>query len=391
MEANSLKETSIIPVSLPWSIQEWTKTNVSKITEDWRFFVFVDAWKEAIFKNERAKGYLDLIMLPETTLPSSLQEILQNESRFERLIKQSHKRLISEQEIERILLNAQNLAGKKPPFFPCSALNFECLVVASDFCDSTAKKLRIKKSKDLKYLEETIRGATILYAIVAVNEHFGLSKELRQRLPRGRIPTPPGRKGFSHHCPLCKKPTVQTVLFSYVNHLVDAEISTEYTLTECARCHEPGLFMREDEGFGFLPKTEYHLWRGDSRTNHGILPSEVARHYSRAADYEKECKWDAAVLEVGRTLEAIVKHFAGKSRNLGDGLRHLNEQKIITADLYEWANELRVLRNLSAHASGKSFTEWEANTAFDFLDAIVETVFWTRSRFEQFKKKSSCQ
>lgn len=184
---------------------------------------------------------------------------------------------------------------------------------------------------------------------------------------------------------MCKKITRQRVLFSYVNRKVDFEIPTEYTLTECQKCAEPGLFMREDEGWGFLPGTDYHLWRGEKRKLGGIVPYEASEHYRRAQAYEQEAKWDAVVLEVGRTLEAIVKTMEPSAKNLGDGINKLSASNMITADLKEWATELRILRNLSAHASGKSFSEREAEAAFDFLDAIVETIFWTRRKFTQFR------
>lgn len=381
--------TPQVPVSIPWTVQEWCGTKVRELQDDWRFFAFLGAWKEDILKHERAKFYIDLVLLSEKSIPATFVDLFDQADRLEKLVRRSRGRVISEQEIERILLNAYQLIQKQPPFFPCSALLFEFVTVVSDFCDTTIKKSKLYRAKHIKELADIIGTAAVGYAMTAVNEHFGLIGEWRRRLPRGRIPRPPGRRSFSHYCPQCRRLVVQKVLFSYVNHEVDPGIPTEYTLTECSRCREPGLFMREDEGLGFLPKTEHHLWRGESRKHAAILPSEVARHYQVALNYEKECKWDIVVLEVGRTLEAIVKHFLPEVRNLADGLRRLDETKIITADLYEWANELRVLRNLSAHASCKSFTEWEATTAFDFLDAIVETVFWTRSQFEQFRRSRS--
>jgi hypothetical protein len=194
-------------------------------------------------------------------------------------------------------------------------------------------------------------------------------------------------RGFSHYCAGCERKSSQKVLFRYVNHRIDEEIPTEYTFTECRRCGGPNLFMREDEGFGFPRGAYEYLFPGDGRDMHGVLPFEAWIHYRKAVEYEQGHKWDAVVLEVGRSLEALVQHLAPKVRGLAAGLAHLRKLGVFSEELFQWADQIRVLRNQSAHPSQESFSARDAKSAFDFLDGIAHTLYYTRMDFESFKRQ----
>jgi hypothetical protein len=90
---------------------------------------------------------------------------------------------------------------------------------------------------------------------------------------------------------------------------------------------------------------------------------------------------------VGRTLEAVCKEFEPTTRTVYDGLKSLHAKGFISNELLEWATELRVLRNLGAHATNEKIDVLDATGALDFLQAILEILYDLRPKFEQFKKR----
>lgn len=193
-------------------------------------------------------------------------------------------------------------------------------------------------------------------------------------------------KYFNFYCPLCKKNRRQNILFSYLNDRED-EIPTEYTLTECNSCREPGLFMREDAGMGFLPGIYFHLWRGEKRMLKAWVPRLVREYFDRCKKLEIKKEWNSLVLEVGKTLESICIDLYPEKKGLASALRHLRKNGIITGDLYDWADELRLTRNLQAHPTLVDFSEWEAKQTFDFLELIIDTIYRIKGDFEEFREQ----
>src|ERR1039458_6147822 len=60
----------------------------------------------------------------------------------------------------------------------------------------------------------------------------------------------------------------------------------------------------------------------------------------------------ASVAMTGRGIEGMCHYFKTKKASLFDGLKELLQREIIDKRLYQWADELRLHRNLAAHASG---------------------------------------
>lgn len=90
---------------------------------------------------------------------------------------------------------------------------------------------------------------------------------------------------------------------------------------------------------------------------------------------------------VGCTLEAICREFDPTVKTVFDGLKSLHSQGIISQELLDWSNQLRVLRNWAAHATTKKIELRDASDSLDFLQAILEIRYELRPKFEAFKKR----
>lgn len=90
---------------------------------------------------------------------------------------------------------------------------------------------------------------------------------------------------------------------------------------------------------------------------------------------------------VGRTLEGLAVAQTGSRTMLAKGLKELRDQGMISDEMASWGDELRYLRNIAAHPSDQAVTEQDAREALDFLEAIVETIYVLRVRFETMKAR----
>ncbi|HEX8489443.1 MAG TPA: DUF4145 domain-containing protein [Chthoniobacterales bacterium] len=186
-------------------------------------------------------------------------------------------------------------------------------------------------------------------------------------------------------CPECGKPNVFAV--DLVHRLPNEAPPEEYTFSHCDTCKKPAIFYREDVGDGFDSDSYFRIYPPPQRHAGYSLPKIVRDSYEDAVGCEGAKAWIACVVMVGRTLEAVCKEFDPGTKNVFEGLRSLHRKGIISNELLEWANELRVLRNLGAHATSEKIDVLDATGALDFLQAILEIMYDLRPRFEEFKKR----
>lgn len=94
---------------------------------------------------------------------------------------------------------------------------------------------------------------------------------------------------------------------------------------------------------------------------------------------------------VGRTLEAVcVEHFPESSKlTIFKGIELLHNEGIISNQLKEWADQLRVLRNIGAHATTEMVSDEDAREALDFLKAILENLYDLSPKFDSFMARRS--
>jgi hypothetical protein len=166
----------------------------------------------------------------------------------------------------------------------------------------------------------------------------------------------------------------------------------EYTLAACSVCGEPSLFYRQELSLQReileidLPQFN-RLYPTSPRVIDFDVPEAVGRSYDEACAAESTHLAMAAAVMVGRALEATCKHFDPRSRSIADGLQRMKAAGLLSEELYEWASELRVLRNEAAHASQSGVDETEASEALDFLQAILEIIYEIRPKFQRFKDR----
>lgn len=189
-------------------------------------------------------------------------------------------------------------------------------------------------------------------------------------------------------CIHCNKPT--HFISQCVAVVPDSIMPDEYTFFTCAECLNPAVFLRQDwSGDGFDDDEYNRVYPAQERALHFSVPDLVRDSYNDAVRCETHNIWTACVVMVGRTLEAVGKEHFPAARNMGQGLRLMLENGIISQEIFDWSTELRVIRNFGAHATAETITREDAKESMDFLRAILETFYYMRPKFKQMKERRS--
>ncbi|MFW9890394.1 MAG: DUF4145 domain-containing protein [Candidatus Thorarchaeota archaeon] len=206
-----------------------------------------------------------------------------------------------------------------------------------------------------------------------------------------------GRKGEAENvagfCPKCNAYAVFNVIGKYYppGEWDEADYVFEHVFASCTNCRMPALLTRfilvyEENPTGSF-RTEFPKSREDSRDFRFEVPREIQVSYDEAIRCERGKAWNACAVMVGRALEAVCKDFDARIRNIHSGLKKMHDQGIISTELFEWANELRLIRNIGAHASGVDVDKEDARESLDFLQAILETIYHLRPMFAKMKER----
>jgi hypothetical protein len=189
----------------------------------------------------------------------------------------------------------------------------------------------------------------------------------------------------------CKDCDCHREFISLKTHVVLAEESLpiEYTFSYCAKCEMPAIFIREDYGVGFAVD-DYYLYFpliNDDRILKFDLPDLVEESYEHAVKCEVAKLWVPTVVMVGRALEAVCRDIIPDVDSIFEGLKEMHSKGLISEELLDWANELRYLRNVGAHAIEEQVIEQDAKEALDFLQAILEIIYHLRPKFKAMKER----
>jgi hypothetical protein len=188
-----------------------------------------------------------------------------------------------------------------------------------------------------------------------------------------------------YHCSHCEK---HTNFRAIKVHILPTESPPEeYTFASCEVCKNPALFLREDMSDGFERDAYYRVYPPHSRHIGYLLPKVVRASYEEAVRCENGRSWIACVVMVGRTLEAVCVEYDSKTRNMAGTLKAMLTNGAISQELFDWANELRVIRNYGAHATDQEITEQNAREALDFLQALLEIFYELRPKFKAMKER----
>ena len=190
------------------------------------------------------------------------------------------------------------------------------------------------------------------------------------------------------YCGRCATQRHMTKVGSYIN--AHDEPPSRYTFGHCAHCRDPFVVCQGDfSGLGKFDDDEsVAIFPPDERQLTFAVPDIVRISYDEAIGCERAKRWMATAVMVGRTLEAVCKNeLPNEKGSMFVALKKLNQQGKISQELADWADALRFLRNIGAHATPERVDREDAVDAVNFLQSTLETLYHLRPRFQQMNER----
>lgn len=118
------------------------------------------------------------------------------------------------------------------------------------------------------------------------------------------------------------------------------------------------------------------------------IPKSVAESLDEADRSLQANANMASCVMLGRALESVCRDTLGTKITLGKGVDMLKERGIIDSRLYDWSQQLRVFRNLAAHAdTDAAISRQDAEDLQSFVYAIIEYIYDLTDKYNKFKER----
>lgn len=155
-------------------------------------------------------------------------------------------------------------------------------------------------------------------------------------------------------------------------------------LVTCEECGDIQLLGHEDYLGAGGP---FQLWPSPQAPLHSSIPRDLRVELEEARVCLQHRAYRATVVMVGRAIEGLCVNQGINKKRLVDSLKALRDEKGLDPRLYDWANELRVLRNEGAHFTGNEVSAQDASDALEFGEALLEYMFVFTHRLAEFKRR----
>lgn len=159
-----------------------------------------------------------------------------------------------------------------------------------------------------------------------------------------------------------------------------------YMLARCPNCQGPILAETEEVApEQWSDPTIRYPSRGQGADP--TWPSVLAARFAEAEACLRARAFNAAAVMCRRTMEQVCMELNATGRTLYEKLGNLHAQGLLEPSLLEWANGLRALGNVGAHAGTEDVEVQDARDALDFSRAVIDYVFAYKKKFEQFRAR----
>ncbi len=161
---------------------------------------------------------------------------------------------------------------------------------------------------------------------------------------------------------------------------------------KCPSCGWP-ILAGQDIGYLGDEREAYYsepsrLWPKPVSSLDYRIPRNVKESLEEAQKCYVAKAYNACAVMCGRTLEEMCEDNNTKEKILVKSLKELLEKSIIDKKIFEWAEALRLQRNVGAHAGNEKITKERARYLLDFSLAICDYVYVLNRKFEEFINKS---
>lgn len=190
-----------------------------------------------------------------------------------------------------------------------------------------------------------------------------------------------GRKHFLL-CSTCQRSVNATERGCVEDH-PESGPSTRVTLVRCDLCGTALLLAQEDHGDGWDEMVR--VWPDGARHLSTEVPKPLQDEHNEARRCFDAKAYTATAVMVGRTLEGMCAQHGVHDKVLMKSLEKMRDKGLIDQRLFDWATELRSLRNAGAHFTGGQVTRQDAADALALSERMLDYMYVLTMKFDARK------
>jgi len=168
----------------------------------------------------------------------------------------------------------------------------------------------------------------------------------------------------------------------------------------CVNCSKDTYFLVRDKyrilvgrSTADVPSQEIHHFPVTTPTSHQSVPEEVKDAMVEAEKCLSVGAFNACGVMARRAIHVLCQDKKAKGRDLFEQLIFLRDNNLITPDIWEWTEELRIVGRSGAHPEWEDVSREDAHYAVRFLREIIRYVYInpferSRRKLKETKKKT---
>ena len=167
---------------------------------------------------------------------------------------------------------------------------------------------------------------------------------------------------------------------------------TAYSLRRCPKCESPFLhkydYLIHWEA-GTVPQGTTKLYPVNEGQLLSVeaLPALISETYEQAKKCYEQNLFEPSVIMSRKCLEGICLDLEAKGKNLSKKIEFLRDEDKIDKNLFDWANQLRLIGNDAAHDFNIKITSHDAKDTIIFLNALLLYIYTLNKKFLSFQKR----
>jgi len=217
-------------------------------------------------------------------------------------------------------------------------------------------------------------------------------------------------------CPHCNIKSLHTILLDipeYDSTLILkgddaknylAKVKMKHIIYKCVNCNKDTYFLikraaeaKQPTTIGFIikattPAEIIHQYPIYTPILHSSVNDDVKRATIEAENCFSVRAFNACGVMTRRAMHSLCTDKGARGKDLYEQLTYLKDNNLITPDLWEWAEELRVVGRSGAHPEWEEVSEEDAEYSLKFLREIIRYVYINPAeratrRLKETKKK----
>ena len=167
----------------------------------------------------------------------------------------------------------------------------------------------------------------------------------------------------------------------------DEHVKYRYEFLRCPECGEPLLVAQMEIGPDEWD-TPHRLYPSPPVTADPSWPASARSAYLEAENcFQRAKAFNATAVMCRRALEFVCAECGVTSHPLARALQDMKSGGLIDDRLLDWAQALRAIGNVGAHANQDAVSPEDARDVLEFSRAVMDYVFTYQKRFEAFKAR----